>query len=498
MDKKEMRCYETDASRLVGEARNVFSPKNAEEVRDIVKKQKNIVPRGGGTNIFGGTIPNGSYVIDLNSMNKVISFDRNKGVVDVEPGITAKELDEKLNMFGFEFPIKPMNASSTIGGMIAVNSFDHRVMKHGKMKEWIEEIEFVNGNGDMIKTSRVDVPDVCGMEGITGVIVRARIRVMKKIPRTISILQSENLGEVLSIIKRLKSEKEVCSLILFPKEVSKMLGLKDKYYLIAEFESDRGKIKDSEYEEVLGLNEKSFYRLLNEGYYNLEDHKFFFDELKETLSFLESRRTPYVGYLGAGVILSYFKDSEKEKREAYIKFIKKIGGKIAGFGFGIKRKGFLEEFEKKVAHRVKMRYDPFGKLNQGKLIDFDPKADPSKYLELLKKEEIKVLVATSGDEKSAEKVLQEIRKNESLTEEKKMHDRIEDYRQTFDSELPKEKAQRVEEIAKNIPKHIVEKEHLQDHDKDMTMPEKKEVKTGKRSSEEQDLINKIMFNRGKK
>ena len=46
-----------------------------------------------------------------------------------------KELNEKLNAVGFEFPINPLNDSSTIGGMVALNVSDSRNMKYGKISE---------------------------------------------------------------------------------------------------------------------------------------------------------------------------------------------------------------------------------------------------------------------------------------------------------------------------------------------------------------------------
>ena len=93
MNKKEMSCYETDASRLKGIAEKVFSPETIEEVQKIVKNTKlDIVPRGSGTNIVGGCVPNNSIIIDMSKMNKVTNFLPLRKTVRVEAGITLKEL----------------------------------------------------------------------------------------------------------------------------------------------------------------------------------------------------------------------------------------------------------------------------------------------------------------------------------------------------------------------------------------------------------------------
>ena len=58
MNKKEILSYETDASRLIGNAEKIVFPKKAEDVQNVVKTSNiDIVPRGGGTSQAGGTIP---------------------------------------------------------------------------------------------------------------------------------------------------------------------------------------------------------------------------------------------------------------------------------------------------------------------------------------------------------------------------------------------------------------------------------------------------------
>mgnify|MGYP000035338543 CR=1 FL=1 len=249
MNKRELVCYNTDASRMIGKAENVYFPKSKEEVSSIVRNSAlDIVPRGAGTNFMGGTIPNNSIVIDLGKMNKVTEFNPIKKTVHVEAGITINELNEKLNSVGFEFPIyNSYKLFSTIGGLIALNLSGERSMKYGNVRDWIEEIEFVNGKGEISKTSKADMMDICSMEGITGVITEATIKIIPLIKRTASIFQSDNIEEIFDMFRKLKSEKEVVMLMLIPPSVSEWLGFKKKYNLIIEFDTNRGKIYGEEY-----------------------------------------------------------------------------------------------------------------------------------------------------------------------------------------------------------------------------------------------------------
>ena len=206
MNRKEMTCYETDASQLSGEAQKVVFPKNTGEIENIVKISDDLVSRGGGTGLVGGCVPDDSVVVDLSGMNKILDFNGDREIVYVESGITIKELNEKLMVIGFEFPIQPLNQAATLGGMVAVNASDFRSFKYGKMKDWVEEIEFVNGRGELMKTSKTDISDICGMEGITGIIARIKLRVIKKRQRSFSVFQSSNLDGILSIARRLRTD----------------------------------------------------------------------------------------------------------------------------------------------------------------------------------------------------------------------------------------------------------------------------------------------------
>ncbi len=374
--KKELTCYDTDASRLIGKAEKVVFPKTAEEVKKIISMAgKDIVPRGSGTNLVGGCVPNNSIVVDMRKMSKVTKFNAKDKTVLVEAGVTLKELNEKLSRVGFEFPIDTFNIGlSTIGGMVALNAPGFRSMKYGRIRDWIDEINFVNGRGELMKLSKSDLMDVCGMEGITGIITSVVLRVIPKKQRSASIFQADELDEVLSIARRLKLEKEVVMLEFFPPEVSQMLGLPRKYHLIIEFDSMQGKIKGEEYNVISKFKYRIYDVMYAQEYYNSEDPKFFFDKLKEFVLFLESNQIPYFGYLDIGIVHPFFKDSENAKRKEVTNFIQKVRARQSKYGFGLNRKHLVDVFEKKVIQRVKLRHDPFGKLNKDKIIDVDPLA----------------------------------------------------------------------------------------------------------------------------
>ena len=103
---------------------------------------------------------------------------------------------------------------------------------------------------------------------------------------------------------------------------------------------------------------------------------------------LEKLKIPYSCDFNLGMVLLYF-SGELESGEV-IKLISRMNGRIGKFGIGLKRKSRLENLQKKIVKRVKMRHDPFLKMNPGKLIDItdeliekipnEIKAEPTKII----------------------------------------------------------------------------------------------------------------------
>lgn len=488
-----MVCYQYDGSMIEGSVNSVHTPKTIEEIKNIVKTNKiDIIPRGAGTGVRGGVIPDNSIVIDMSHFNQVTELEPLRSTVKVEAGITLKELNEKLESVDFEFPIYYSNDDlSTIGGMVARNTYGARSVKYGPIMNWIEEIEFVNGRGELMKAGSGDIKDICGMEGVTGIIVSVRLRIQKKVERSASVFQSEDLDEIISIARRLKLENEVCRLQLFSKNLSNLLGFPHKYNLIIEFDSDRGKIKDVSYESLINLIDNVEFILFSEGFYFNEDPKLYFDKLQEYITGLEDDNILFYSFLGSGIIFSYYRENQKVLREAMVEVVKKIKSRPGRNGYGKIRKKLVDNFEGRLMNRVKLRHDPFGKLNKGKLIDFDTKRldaiitrakveiDKAPKLNLEKMEKIKPNMGEKVSAEIVEKELEvrqdkrdfekekiiEIKKEVDIEKQKKLEederlrkkiiqDTLKDYEYTYQSSVSDDDMKVVENYAKNVPKDI--------------------------------------------
>jgi len=374
-EEKNRAAYSTDASQISGIALNVIIPKTIEELQNSVRLAESIVPRGGGTGLVGGAVPQKNTIIDLSKLNKILNIDINKKTAYVEAGIILNTLNNELEKYGLEFPVQPSSFSiCTIGGMIATNAVGSRAIKYGKTENWVQELEILNSMGEMQKIPKPDVKDFAGMEGTTGIIIKAKLNLVKKPKRRASLYEAKTKEEVIDAVKKLKSDNSVSMIELYDKFVSKLVGLEENYHLLVEFEGEteeENQFKGT-YKELMEIRSKIYPYLAEKGYQIIEDPKIFLDKFIQLAEFLESNHIPYYGHIGSGIIHPCFKPRQEKLAEAVIEFVKKSHGQITGeHGIGLRKEKYLDETEKKLLRRVKERLDKNNKFNPGKLITME-------------------------------------------------------------------------------------------------------------------------------
>jgi len=377
LEKLRRIAYRTDASGIIRKPKEVFLPSNLEQIRDRVLFGRNIVIRGGGSSLVGGSIANDfdSLIIDLSKMNRILSLDISRKQVLVEAGIILDELNEFLEDYNLEFPVHPISEKiCTIGGMIASNAGGSRELKYGRTGNLVEEVELINGRGELIKLRKADLSDVVGLEGITGIIVKARLKLVEKKQKAFFLYSLNNLEEVVELAKKLRLVKNATMIEFFDKTISSLIGLNENYHIILELEESENNniVGKRSYQEIQKLRNKVYPSLAKLGYVILEDPKVFLDKFLDLANYLELNKVPYFASLGSGVIHPVFSKQDREKNliTNMLEYVRKLHGKITGkFGIGRKKREYFDNIEKKIIDRLKNRYDPGFKINLGVLIE---------------------------------------------------------------------------------------------------------------------------------
>ena len=157
-----------------------FRPERLSAVVSTIKEQSNhtgIIAYGDGRN-YGdlGMRRNGCAIIS-SRLDRFLSFDKERGVVAVETGVTFAGLHAFASARGFLAPVVPGTAFVTLGGAVASDIHGKNHDSQGCLGEHIEWLDLVLASGEAIRASRTEHPDLfsatiggCGLTGFIAAI----------------------------------------------------------------------------------------------------------------------------------------------------------------------------------------------------------------------------------------------------------------------------------------------------------------------------------------
>jgi len=365
------KAYETDASEIKGNSTEIIIPTTITELQLSVIKYPKITIRGAGTGLVGGSVPQNDIVIDLSKFNKIGEFNRIRRTIEVEAGVVLDDLNEFLEGYDLEFPVQPSSHSvCTLGGMIATNAVGSRAVKYGRTYNWIEWLDIVNSSGRIERKFKAELTDYSGMEGISGIIIKACLKLEDKKQRTAELIELDNISAMIEKVKELKRNQYVSMIEFYDKSISKILGLKEDYYLLVEYESEEGSINKEEYKQLMRIRDNLYPTIARSGNHILEDPKLFLDKIPEIMDWFENNKIPVFGHISTGILHACFSEYNKDKIKDMMKIVKRLSGQITGeHGIGLVKKQFVEEQDKNLIRLVKKRTDPTNKFNQNKVIE---------------------------------------------------------------------------------------------------------------------------------
>ena len=113
------------------------------------------VPRGGGTNLSGGTIPfRGGVVLEMIRMNRLLEVDTANLRARVQPGMFNLELGNALAPYGYQYlPDPASQKAATLGGNVAENSGGPHCFKYGVTTNHVMGMTVVLPDGEIAERS---------------------------------------------------------------------------------------------------------------------------------------------------------------------------------------------------------------------------------------------------------------------------------------------------------------------------------------------------------
>jgi glycolate oxidase len=184
---------ETDAGEYGHLPEVAVLPLNTEQTAAVVRLANReripVTPRGAGSGLSGGAIPEyGGIVISLERMNRLIEIDRDNMAAVVEAGMVTNDFAQAVQAEGLFFAGYPMSLQTcVIGGNIAENAGGGKAVKYGVTGRYVLGLTLVTPSGDIVELGGKLAKDVSGYdlksliigsEGTLGIVTRAVIRLI--------------------------------------------------------------------------------------------------------------------------------------------------------------------------------------------------------------------------------------------------------------------------------------------------------------------------------
>jgi glycolate oxidase len=192
ISKEALKAYSYDGTTSwIHEPDIVLFPTTTQGISAVMKianaAKIPVTPRGGGTNVSGGSIPiQGGIVLCTTRMNRILKVDKENLSATVEPGVVLLDLNTQLAKEALFFPPDPQSfRGATIGGIVAENAGGPACVKYGVTKQYVLGIEVVLPSGDIVNLGGRTLKNVVGYdlmhifissEGTLGVVSKAELK----------------------------------------------------------------------------------------------------------------------------------------------------------------------------------------------------------------------------------------------------------------------------------------------------------------------------------
>ena len=193
-DESGRRAFETDA--LTAYRRlplAVALPRTTEEVAKVMRycrdQKVKVVPRGAGTSLSGGAIPQeDAVVIAMTKMSKIIEVNLADRYARVQAGVTNLSISEAVAPEGFFYAPDPSSQlACTIGGNVGMNSGGAHCLKYGVTTNNLLGVRLVTVDGEILDVGgpAMDAAGydllglICGSEGQLGIVTEVTVRLIR-------------------------------------------------------------------------------------------------------------------------------------------------------------------------------------------------------------------------------------------------------------------------------------------------------------------------------
>lgn len=163
-DKLTKALYATDASVYRKTPMAVAFPKTTEDIKKLIRfandAKVGLIPRTAGTSLAGQCVGDGIVVDVSKHFTEIVSLDKIKKQVTVQPGVIRDELNQFLKPHGLFFgPNTSTSNRCMIGGMVGNNSSGTTSIQYGVTRDKVVSLKTILSDGSEAKFGTLGLED---------------------------------------------------------------------------------------------------------------------------------------------------------------------------------------------------------------------------------------------------------------------------------------------------------------------------------------------------
>jgi glycolate oxidase len=174
-----------------------------------------VYPRGAGSGLAGGSVPQGGIVLNFTPMRRILEIDEESLMAVVEPGVVTADLQAAVEYRRLFYPPDPASLKqSTLGGNVATGAGGPRCLKYGTTREYVRGTRAVLPGGEVLTDGGKYLKSstgynlsqyLVGTEGTLAAITQITLRLLPYPPAT---------GTALALFPRLEDAAAIVTRIL--------------------------------------------------------------------------------------------------------------------------------------------------------------------------------------------------------------------------------------------------------------------------------------------
>jgi decaprenylphospho-beta-D-ribofuranose 2-oxidase len=174
--------------------------------------------RAGGISIYASGRSYGDSALNSNGhscltgrLNRILGFDEASGIVEVEPGVTFRQLMDVFLPKGWLVPVTPGTSFATIAGAVAHDVHGKNHESDGSFGQHVTEIDLMTPDGSLRTLGPRSRPAwfraTCGGCGLTGVMTRIAFR-MRCVPGGYVRVTKRRLGSLDAFLEAFEGARD--------------------------------------------------------------------------------------------------------------------------------------------------------------------------------------------------------------------------------------------------------------------------------------------------